>query len=232
MMKSFTDFSTNSTEIELYGERIKKKIKLENGKPIEIIYGMILSYIEKIKKANIPLPKIYSTKIENNELIFDSKFQGYNLLQKQNISNPSEWYNKHRDKIYTIFSILKKAQDNKLDLDPHVKNFVINESGEIYYTDFFPPAQEDYYKLRLTIAFEEKEILEKFFKVYHYSTLGVHFFADLLKENNGFIELSQEFYNLSRSSSMFNGSHQEFLNVAEKIKSIELERVKRKISLF
>ena len=232
MMKNFTDFSTNSTKIELSGGNIRKKIELKNERPIKEIYCLILSYIEKIKKAEIPFPELYSHQIKNNEVIFDSKFEGYNLLQKQDVSNPPEWYNKNKGEINKIFSILKQAQNNKLDLDPHIKNFVINERGEIYYTDFFPPAQEDYYRLRLRIASEEKEILKEFFKVYHYSTLGIHFFADLLKENNNFSQLSQEFYQLVRKHNLFDGSHEEFLEIAERIKSIELERVKKQISLF
>ena len=231
-MKKFGDFSTNNTQIHLEGDIIKKRITLQPDRPIKEIYNHILTYIEKIKQANLPFPELFSHSCENNELKFNSQFQGYNLFQKTEITNPKNWFEQNKIQIKAMLSILKQAQDNNLDLDPHIKNFVINPKGEIHYVDFFPPPLEDYYKLRLNLETQEKELLTDLFQVYSYKTLGIHFFADLIKEDLKFMDIAEDFYTLIKDMGFHVGTYDEFLETANKIKTTELKRVEKDLNLL
>jgi len=89
--------------------------------------------------------------LKSKKIICRMKYEGKNLVEnKKNLLNHKNF----QINVNKIFEILKIAKKNKIKIDPHIKNFVLNNKKEIYYVDIFPPYVKQYEKLRLPKGFK------------------------------------------------------------------------------
>jgi hypothetical protein len=221
----FKDYSMTGGEFEIIQientAHIVKRNKLIalNLPPYEF-QQQVVEYFQDLTQAGIPLPALHQNYLENGTLTFISKFQGDNLMIKFDQSKLSE-----------VIQILKKAQLAGLHLDPHPKNFVV--SDKVYYVDFCPPYSAKYNEQVLRFyQGEEGELIRKNLECFHPSQLGFHLAADLIKEDDKFMQLLPELFEDLKTAGVVHCDYQDFLTRAREIKEIELERARKNLYLL
>lgn len=234
-MTDLSQFSVQSAHFSILEKDGRKLILKEtllhdtirqHWKPL---YTQVLNYLGDLVRHGIPLPKVRETSASEKSLIFFCDYKGPNILQSLPISQPESLLN-HPDLLEQVLVILKQAKDANLSLDPHIKNFVIQD-GIVSYVDFTPPWTPEYFDLRLSIASsEEKEILIPFFGCMAPDVLGCHFVADFLKMNAAYQKIVPELYKLIVAHGLFDGSLEIFNQTAQEI--ITKERRREKMQIF
>jgi hypothetical protein len=118
---------------------------------------------------------------------------------------------------------IEKAVLNEVNLDPHIKNFVI-ENDEVSFVDFTPPYIDEFIDLRMSVALDsEKIIAKKNFEYFGPEYLYYHFVGDFFNVKKNISQtLLKEIYNLI---------HQ-FINQSKKIRSLEDKRMRNGIFLY
>ena len=132
----------NDTSIKFQGNKLIKKFKLKTipEKYKNIVSYYIYQYHKKLNKIGVPVPALYHRK----NLKFTFENCGDSLIEiLKNKSLKDEFIN---DVLDQIVNILLKCSSNKVDLDPHIKNFTIKDDA-VYYVDTFPPMIKDYVEL-------------------------------------------------------------------------------------
>tara|TARA_Y100000816_G_scaffold291379_1_gene282559 strand:- start:277 stop:945 length:669 start_codon:yes stop_codon:yes gene_type:complete len=166
----------NDTSIKFQGNKLIKKFKLktipENYKNRVSYY--IYQYHIKLNKIGVPVPRLY----HRQNLKFTFEYCGDSLIEILKNKSLSDKY------IYIvldqIISILLKCSSNKVDLDPHIKNFTIKDNT-VYYVDTFPPMIKDYVELLVKYNSENKINIRKHLSTWKYNRLMYHFLADIKK---------------------------------------------------
>lgn len=198
---------------------------------IKKIFFMTHEYYERILKSGINIPSIDKFILKSNKIFCSMKYEGKNLVEKNlNHKNTKFFYSK----LAAIFDIIKKAKKHQIKIDPHIKNFVINSSGKVYYVDIFPPYSKKYENLRALYfnTMEEKKICKKNFSFFNPSNLFYHFVSDLVKLDYNFIYKLDFFYKKLREVKAIKSSKSFFKKKVIQIMEIEKFRVKKKIYLI
>lgn len=240
-MSTWQDFSVFGNEFETVVENnityLVKKIKLTTlqNHHLHLVYQYTLNYFSKFQEAAIPFPEVkkHSLNEEEKRIRLVCKYEGSNVMQLLQEKGSSSLFHEARPWLQQIMQIFKQAQNFLLYIDPHPKNFVVNEEQKVYYVDFSPPCVPEYMQLLLDqLPGEDRTIAEKNFECFHPRVLGYHFAADLLKENLGYQEIMKDLYDFFLRGGIISSGYPEFLQRAEEIKAIELERVRRKVFLI
>jgi len=167
--------SAIGTTVEKQDGKIIKTIHIDLF-GMDRIRTLISDYVDQLKYANIPIPKIYGSHVKENKLIYVCQDVGENI----------DWNNYIRE----MLNVLYKAKNNNVCIDPHPRNFMMDENKKIWYVDFTPPYSEDYFNARLDMAkSSEKKLLENHFSLFKPDNLIQHFIADIYKTNSKIEEI-------------------------------------------
>ena len=196
MLSKYSEINTDICMINF--KILEKKFsinikKMNNKNCIDKILKMIKKYYTSIHKADILIPKLISIKIKSKKIICRMEYQGQNLIKK----NPNFFlHKKNLQNINQILEILYNAKKKKITLDPHIKNFVINDKKKIFYVDIFPPYAKDYEILRAKYytTNNEKYICQKNFSFFKSKNILYHFVADLIRINKFYLKKINFFY--------------------------------------
>ena len=236
MEKEFDKFSVIRSSFKIFEENnVKYILKEINPTTLCKMHGKVrdftLKYISRLKESGIPFPEIQESYVKDNKIFFVCVYKGENLFQLMAEEEPRNLI-ENKKILSQVVNIFKRAKKANLDIDPHPKNFVV-ENGKVYYVDFSPPYLEEYNKLIMdNIEEEHKDLVRKNFIAFSPSELGFHFAGDLLKENNKFEKIMPELYSYFKQQEIIDGSFKRFLKKANEIKEIELERIRRKVFLI
>ena len=156
-------FSVLSTRIErdtnrsLIRKKYKKNVVLQLS--VSELKKLVDKYITDLKKANIPIPAILNSKIEEETIVYETKYCGKNIIE---LGFKIEKFDLFKNHIAKMAQILKKAMKKNIYFDPHPKNFVFDNNDEIFYVDFYPPYSDNLKKIRISQAsIEHAEIIDK-----------------------------------------------------------------------
>ena len=187
-MNKYSTF--NDTSIKLSGKKIKKKFILKTipKKYEDRVSCLIAQYYNQLKSAGVSLPRLY----KKNKLNFTFEFCGESLLNKLSKRNVRDLF--IDDVLEQIIMILRKCVKNKIPLDPHIKNFTIND-GIVYYVDTFPPVLDDYINLLTRYNSPNKSFILRHLNTFKYDKIMYHFLADLKKTKT----LNNKIYMKSKS---------------------------------
>ena len=173
-MKKYITF--NDTSIKFQGNKLIKIFILKTipGKYKNTVSNYIYQYHKKLNNIGVPVPKLY----HRQNLKFTFEYCGDSLIEilKNKSLNDEYIYNV----LDQIIIILLKCSSNKVDLDPHIKNFTIKDNT-VYYVDTFPPMVKDYIKLLVKYNSENKINVRKHLSTWKYNRLMYHFLADIKK---------------------------------------------------
>ena len=166
----------NDTSIKLSGKKIKKIFILKTipKKYEDKVSNLIVQYYNQLKRADISIPKLY----KKNKLNFTFEFCGESLLNK--LKNKKIEDSFIDDVLEQITIILRKCVKHKIALDPHIKNFTIND-GIIYYVDTFPPVLDGYIDLLTQYNYPNKTFILRHLNTFKYNRIMYHFLADIKK---------------------------------------------------
>jgi hypothetical protein len=226
-------FSVVSTNIEhdIVNNIILKKYKKNTSTDISIeeLKELVDSYILTLKSSGIPIPDVIESYVEQDILVYKSKYCGKNIIELGfNISN----FDVYTSQIKKMLNLVKIAIKDNLFFDPHPKNFVFKDTG-IFYVDFFPPYGETLKEKRLSIAKpDEKKIINENFDFFTQSFLLEHFCGDFLNIDKNSEEIFKSIYNLCYDMKFSVTSYEDFIKKAKYIRSIEDERLNRGIFLL
>jgi hypothetical protein len=229
-------FSKINTEIKFVNNKILKIYNINHTKQIDIkmlrfIKNEILNYYNEIKKSNILTADLYNLKIKNKKIHCSMSYEGKNLLQS-GLSYKN--YLENLNYVIQCLDLLNLAYKNKIFIDPHIKNFVLNKEKEIKYVDIYQPLTSRYMKYRInqSTSLLEKKIIKKNFDYFSYKYIFFHFFADLVKVNKNFLKYKNLYLKIIEDKYSVKVSKINFLKIIYKIKKIELQREKLKIFLI
>ncbi|MBS3126574.1 hypothetical protein J4228_00235 [Candidatus Woesearchaeota archaeon] len=206
------------------------------------LYDQLLDYIHLMQKAGISLPEVQDHSLEEGKITFTCKYEGKNIVQLIEGKKQDVLLQEYLPLTNQVLAIIKKAQEHNVWMDPHIKNFVVNNNenkdnnkiaSNIFYVDFSPPYGEAYnHQLIENTHREHQEIAAQNLFCFHPKELGFHFAADLLKENSNYLKIMPELYTLLHEEKIITGSFSKFIDHAEKIKQIEVERAEQGIYLI
>ena len=173
-------FSVGKTIIIFIGGKVIKEYRLKTIKPVykDKVGELILEYYKSLISNNIPVPKL----IEYKDLIFVSDHHGKNIIELAG-NNIEEFYEHNKPIFYDALKIIKTAKENKLYLDPHIKNFTIYDT-KIYYVDIFPPYCQKYLEVLLKSNPDQRKRIMENYKIFSPKMIPHHFLADLLSVFN------------------------------------------------
>ena len=232
-------FSVLNTESKVYLSKNKKIFEktfqlniseMNNNKILNKLIIIINNYYYEIKNSGIPIPKMISLSLKSKKIICKMKYEGKNLVENKNkLLTPKNF----QININKIFEILKIAKKNKIKIDPHIKNFVLNNKKEIYYVDIFPPYVKKYERLRSKYykTIDEKKICDKNFSFFNHNILFYHFVADLIKFNKSYEKKINYFYTILKNKKIINSDIVYFKKKIKQIIEVEQLRVKKKFYL-
>ena len=234
---SFSKFSVINTSVKLFVDDsssfVKKTIKpnLEyDNVSVNKIKSWIDQYIKILINAGIPLPFIRNQDVIGSNIIYDCDFMGKNIVQ---LFSPLESIIDNKVILDQIIQIINSAQKNKVYLDPHPKNFVV-EGGKVSFVDFTPPYQiKEYRDHRLGLESNKlkKKFIDDNFKVFSPKNLFYHFIGDFLKissSDNFIISL----YKMISQDGFLPLDIEYGMTIARSIRKLEDERDSKEIKLF
>ena len=146
---TFSKINTQSKIIKQNGKIFFDKhfainvASMKNKKILKEILKLIKIYFTKIRSSGIKIPKVLNLKIQSNKILCRMDYKGKNLIQKGLRFSNIRSFTKNLD---DILEIISKAKRNKIMLDPHIKNFVVDSDENIFYVDIFPPYSFKYQK--------------------------------------------------------------------------------------
>ena len=176
------DFSVLNTKLDFYHHQdrvfIKKTVtpNVDLGISMSALKTWFDQYLLQLKCAAIPLPIIRQVDILEESLVFHCLYRGQNIVEafpsiEALLAEPSV--------LHQIIEIINRAVKSNVYLDPHAKNFVL-ENNQISYVDFSPPYIEKYIDHRLKLAKDklEWEIMSRNFGYFSPGELIYHFVGD------------------------------------------------------
>lgn len=236
MKNKYSVLNTNTKILFIKKKKIIEKtfqlnIREMNKKNVQKkILKIIRSYYKQIKVSGILIPKIFSLKIKSNKIVCRMEYKGKNLIEaKTNFTNKENFI----INLKKIFFILKKAKIKKINIDPHIKNFVLSNDSKMYYVDIFPPYVKKYEKLRSKFykTYDEKLICNINFSFFYPKNLFYHFIADLIKFNNKYKKRLNLIYKILIDNHLITSSKYFLIKKYKKIIEIEKLRIRKKYYL-
>tara|TARA_Y100001970_G_scaffold293982_1_gene445315 strand:+ start:14907 stop:15617 length:711 start_codon:yes stop_codon:yes gene_type:complete len=236
-MNKASKYSVIGTEyriIKQNGEDLVEKSVISNidlGLSQEQLLVFFEQYIKEIQGAGINLPEVKGYKVLDDRIMFLCENAGQNILEIFNLNELVR--GKGRPFLELTIKEILKAIDGKINLDPHIKNFVIGPDG-ISYVDFSPPYTKEYIQKRIDKALmSEVTIVRENLDNFLPQNLLHHFLGDFFNvDRNISIELIREIYNLIDKLSPQVEDLDTFVTLSKRIRASEDERIRRNIFLY
>ena len=236
-MNTTSKYSVIGTEYKLVdhnGEDLIEKSVISNidlGLSQEQLLVYFEQYIKEIQRVGINLPEIKGYQVLDDKIKFLCKNAGQNILEAFSLHDLI----KGKGRIFLELAIKEvlKAIDGNINLDPHIKNFVIGSDG-ISYVDFSPPYTKEYIEMRINKSSKlEADLVRENLDNFLPENLLHHFLGDFFNvDRNISIELIREIYNLIDQLSPQDDDIDTFLTLSKKIRASEDERIRRNIYLY
>jgi len=210
-------FSVGKTGIIFIGGKTIKEYKLKTIKPIfsEKVSELILEYYSTLVSSNIPVPEL----IEHKDLTFVSTHYGKNIIELAG-ENIEEFYEHNKPLFDEILGIIKKAKENNLFLDPHIKNFTIFNT-KTYYVDIFPPYSMEYLEILLKSNPSQKEKIMENHNIFSPERLSIHFLADFM------VAFNNEKVMRSLAEKMIEMNIIDHLDMSKVMEIMEIDRLRK-----
>ena len=236
-MVNYSNYSVINSNVEIVkinGKYLIKKIIKNNvnlGVSQAFLNRLIQKYVKQIHSAGINLPKIISYEVGNDDITYYCIPKGKNILEVFDLNELI--LGKGKKYLSKAIKEIEKAVLNEVNLDPHIKNFVI-ENDEVSFVDFTPPYIDEFIDLRMSVALDsEKTIAKKNFEYFGPEYLYYHFVGDFFNVKKNISQtLLKEIYNLINQQASIKGSFHQFINQSKKIRSLEDERMRNGIFLY
>lgn len=234
--RELSKFSVINTEVKLFkdkdGQKVRKYVisNVDLGHSVIEMQGWIREYIERMLDAGMPLPDIHEDFIENEKIVFICKFAGKNVSQ---IYPEVKKLLENSEILKKVSDIISRAQDNSLWIDPHPKNFVV-EDNVVSFVDFSPPYQiEEYRSARLAVESNpvRYDIVVQNFNVFRPENLFYHFVGDFFKLTSD-ISLIGDIYKTLQNRNLVHLDIDAGLDKAKSIREIEDLKFKHNIFLM
>lgn len=231
---SFTVNNARFSKEEYNGVPVFRKEVAVNSKLQNFwlkLHEATLCYYHLLLKAGIPAPKIVETSANCEQLTFVCESRGQNVIEHLDSVSLKDVLEQGKI-LEQVLAIIKSAQKNSLYLDPHIKNFTIDD-GHVWYVDFTPPWLPVYFDLRLSVATDhEKAILRPFFECMHPKVIGFHFVSDFIKmDKDNSQSLSLIFEKLA-AMGLIKEDYDHFCREVERIKKTELAREREQVFII
>ena len=204
--------------------------KMNNQKNLSKLFRILLDYYKNLKKTKINIPDVINFKLNRNFIFCRMRYMGENMfmmgLNEKNFSK----FRVQFDQIIRLINIVKKK---KINLDPHLKNFVVFKDT-VYYVDIFPPYTKELEKMRqhYYINEYEKKILNKNFEFFYPKNLFYHMVSDMIKFNPKFKKKINLIYKILIQKKVIFSSKNFFLKKVNEILKIEKIREQKKLYLI
>jgi len=230
-LNEFSVVSTNVTLDKSIG-LITKKYLMNVDLGISTIHlkGLVDKYFLSIKEADIPIPEILQSYIEDELLVYETIYCGQNIIELGFDVSKFSFYKTHINK---MLETIKLAIKSNIHFDPHPKNFVFDDNDEIRYVDFFPP-YDDYLKSKRLhyAAQDEVQLIKENFKFFTKDFLVEHFCGDFLNIDKSSELIFEEIFQMAKDIGIYSDSFENFKSKAKNIRRVEDTRLQRKIFLL
>lgn len=185
--------SYNKTIVKLNKKRQIKKIYKINTIPVKYykyINNEINKYYTKLSKCK-NIPRLIKNK-KNLEFYFEYCGNSlFDILQAKKLTKV-----KMEKILYGVTQILNFCEKNKINIDPHFKNFTILNNN-VYFVDIFPPLTKKYIQLLTHFNKKIKNKIIKHLNTWNYQLIKQHFIADLKKSkfiNRNFYLFAKKYF--------------------------------------
>lgn len=191
-MKYFVSY--NKTNVKLNNKKqVLKKYTINTlpKKYHKFINKQINIYHKSLYKGCNAIPKMISNK---KDLEFCFQYCGESLYEI--IQNKSLTIKKMHLIFDGVINILNQCEKNKLDIDPHFKNFTMKKD-KVYFVDIFPPLTKNYIRLLTNYNLNIKSDITNHISTWKFNIIKHHFLADLKKSkfiNRKFYILAKKYF--------------------------------------
>lgn len=188
-MKNFVSY--NKTNVKLNSKRQVLKKYTINTIPIKyykIINKQINLYHKALYKGCDAIPKMIHNK---KDLDYCFQYCGkslHEILQNKKLSKK-----KMHVILDGVIKILNQCERQRIDLDPHFKNFTILKN-KVYFVDIFPPLTSKYVNLLTKNNPKIKSQIKRHLNTWKFKIIKQHFLADLKKSKF----INRKFYSLAK----------------------------------
>jgi len=191
-MKNFISYNKTLVKLKNKNQIFKKYIINSIPKKYyQIINKNICLYHKELYDCSNGIPKLLFNK-DNLEFYF--QFCGkslYKVLQTKKMSKK-----KMKVILDGVITILNECEKNKIDIDPHFKNFTV-KNNKIYFVDIFPPLTKAYISLLTKYNKNIKKKIISHIGTWNHRIIKQHFIADLKKSkfiNRKFYYYTKEYF--------------------------------------
>ncbi len=236
-MSSANPFSVNNTRIRrvtVNGESLVEKT-IRRNVPLAVTSAELKAemdaYREQLTAAGVPMPRVAESHVTEESIVYLCEDGGLNLVERY--EQPELLTNGRADVLTSAIGIIKRAIDAGLAIDPHIKNFV-GEDTDLAYVDFSPPLTTAYVEARCGVAKDtERDILRENFAYFTPYFLPYHFAGDFLNVDPAADRLFPALHSLLTDTGLLSGVPlAEFVSQARTIRSLEDRRLRERIYLI
>ena len=236
-MSGANPFSVNNTRIRrltVDGEHLVEKTIRRNA-PLPVSHAELKAemdaYRDQLAAAGVPMPRIADSRVTDDSIVYLCEDGGLNLVEQY--EQPDVLTNGHADVLTSAIDILKLAIEAGVAIDPHIKNFV-GEDTNLTYVDFSPPLTEAYVEARCSVAEgDEQAILRENFAYFTPYFLPFHFAGDFLNIDRTAERLFPVLHALLTGAGLLSGIQlNEFVSQARAIRALEDRRLQERIYLI
>ncbi|SVD72048.1 uncharacterized protein METZ01_LOCUS424902, partial [marine metagenome] len=204
----YSVINSNVKIVKINGKYLIRKIIKNNvnlGVSQSFLNKLIQKYVKQIRSAEINLPEIVNYKLGNGDITYYCIPKGENILEVFDLNELV--FGKGRKFLSAAIKEIGKAVLNEVNLDPHIKNFVI-ENNEVSFVDFSPPYIDEFFDLRMSVALDsERTIIKNNFEYFGPEYLYHHFVGDFFNIKKNISQtLTKEIYNLINQQTSIKGS--------------------------
>ncbi len=236
-MAGANPFSVNNTRVRrltVNGESLVEKTIHRNA-PLDVTSAELKaemdSYRDQMTTAGVPMPRVVESQVTDDTIVYLCEDGGLNLVERY--EQPELLTNGRADVLTSALSIIKRAIDAGLAIDPHIKNFV-GEDADLAYVDFSPPLTMAYVEARCAVARDtERDILRENFAYFTPYFLPYHFAGDFLNVDPTADRLFPALHALLTDTGLISDVPlAEFISQARAIRALEDRRLQERIYLI
>ena len=230
-------FSVNNTRVRrvtVNGESLVEKTIRRNA-PLAVTSAELKAemdaYREQLTAAGVPMPRISESHVTDDSIVYLCEDGGLNLVERY--EQPDLLTDGRADVLMSAISIIRLAIDAGLAIDPHIKNFV-GEDTSLAYVDFSPPLTMAYVDARCAVAKDiERDILRENFAYFTPYFLPYHFAGDFLNVDPTADRLFPALHAVLTDAGLLSAVPlTEFISQARAIRALEDRRLQERIYLI
>ena len=174
-----TPVSMCQTTVRIEGDRVYKTYSLalipyENATRVT---QLLIQYHQQLDAVGLPLPTMKSN---SEPLSFEFSYCGDSIMTLAQ-NDPLHFVKTNGQVIDQMLDICKLAIDQKLNLDPHFRNFTLDANGKVWFVDIFPPLVNGYIELFGSISETTRTRIQEHLALFFPDIIAQHFLADWFK---------------------------------------------------